>query len=113
MGKLALCNGENVITGDLMRAGAASRNDGEALEDLEDLVGEEAKLGIRKPAKPRGTAKIAGDTTHTTRSEVRSDVPIPQAPFYGSRVVEDIALDDVFSFENETALFKGQWQFKQ
>jgi 5-methyltetrahydrofolate--homocysteine methyltransferase len=40
-------------------------------------------------------------------------VPIPQAPFYGSRVVEDIALDNVFSFVNETALFKGQWQFKQ
>ena len=38
---------------------------------------------------------------------------IPQAPFYGSRVVEDISLDDVFSFVNETALFKGQWQFKQ
>jgi 5-methyltetrahydrofolate--homocysteine methyltransferase len=28
-------------------------------------------------------------------------------------VVEDIALDDVFSFVNENALFKGQWQFKQ
>ena len=38
---------------------------------------------------------------------------IPQAPFYGSRVVEDIPLDDVFAFVNETALFKGQWQFKQ
>jgi 5-methyltetrahydrofolate--homocysteine methyltransferase len=40
-------------------------------------------------------------------------VPIPVAPFYGSRVVEDINLDDVFAFVNETALFKGQWQFKQ
>ena len=25
----------------------------------------------------------------------------------------DIDLDDVFAFVNETALFKGQWQFKQ
>ena len=38
---------------------------------------------------------------------------IPTAPFFGSRVVEDIPLDDVFAFVNETALFKGQWQFKQ
>jgi 5-methyltetrahydrofolate--homocysteine methyltransferase len=82
------------------------------LDDVEDLVGEEAKLGIRKPLKPRA-AKAAGDTTHTHRSNVRADAPVPQAPFYGSRVVEDIALDDVFAFVNETALFKGQWQFKQ
>ncbi|HEY0765713.1 MAG TPA: methionine synthase [Pyrinomonadaceae bacterium] len=83
----------------------------DAAEDVEDLIGEEQKLGIRKAAKPR--AKIAGDTTHTTRSAVSQDVPIPTAPFFGSRVVEDIALDDVFEFVNETALFKGQWQFKQ
>ena len=83
----------------------------EAAEDVEDLIGEEAKLGIRKPGRaPR--AKV-GDTTHTVRSQVSPEVPIPRAPFYGSRVVEDIKLDDVFAFINETALFKGQWQFKQ
>ena len=85
----------------------------DAPEDVEDLVGEEAKLGIRKALKPRGVVKIAGDTTHTTRSAVSQDVAIPKAPFYGSRVVADVSLDDVFAFVNETALFKGQWQFKQ
>ncbi|HEX6648049.1 MAG TPA: methionine synthase [Pyrinomonadaceae bacterium] len=90
-------------------AGAATT---EVAEDVEDLIGEEAKLGIRKPARPRG-ARVTGDTTHTVRSQVSSDVAIPTAPFYGSRVVEDIELDDVFAFINETALFKGQWQFKQ
>jgi 5-methyltetrahydrofolate--homocysteine methyltransferase len=82
-------------------------------EDQEDLVGEDAKLGIRKPAKPRGTAKRSGDTSHTTRSAISTEVPIPRAPFYGSRVVEDMPLKEVFAFVNETALFKGQWQFKQ
>jgi 5-methyltetrahydrofolate--homocysteine methyltransferase len=82
-----------------------------AAEDPEDLIGEEAKLGIRKTARPRATKTV--DTTHTTRSQVNPDVPIPTPPFYGSRVVEDIKLDDVFAFINETALFKGQWQFKQ
>jgi 5-methyltetrahydrofolate--homocysteine methyltransferase len=81
--------------------------------DVEDLIGEEAKLGIRKPAKPRGVTKLSGDTTHTTRSDVRTEVVIPEIPFYGSRVVEDVSLDEVFAFTNETALFKGQWQFKQ
>ncbi len=82
----------------------------EVAEDVEDLIGEEAKLGIRKTARPR---KSIGDTTHTVRSNVSRDVPIPHAPFYGSRVVEGVSLADLFSFINETALFKGQWQFKQ
>jgi 5-methyltetrahydrofolate--homocysteine methyltransferase len=80
-------------------------------EEAEELIGEEAKLGIRKPARRRSVP--VGSTTDTTRSSIREDLPIPTAPFFGSRVVEDIALDDVFSFVNETALFKGQWQFKQ
>ena len=90
-------------------AGAATT---EVPEDIEDLIGEEAKLGIRKPARPRG-ARVTGDTTHTVRSQVSLAVAIPTAPFYGSRAVENIELDDVFAFINETALFKGQWQFKQ
>jgi 5-methyltetrahydrofolate--homocysteine methyltransferase len=113
MDKLVGGNGEQIITGALAKAVAASGEDGETAEDVEDRVGEEAKLGISKRVKPRGTTKTAGDTTHTTRSEVSQDVSIPTAPFYGSRVVDDISLDDVFSFVNETALFKGQWQFKQ
>src|SRR5690349_10817791 len=84
----------------------------DVVEDVEDLVGEEAKLGIRKAARPRGAAP-SGNTTHTTRSLVNPDVPIPAPPFYGSRVVDDIPLEDVFAFVNENALFKGQWQFKQ
>ncbi|HVQ40151.1 MAG TPA: vitamin B12 dependent-methionine synthase activation domain-containing protein, partial [Pyrinomonadaceae bacterium] len=113
MDKLVGGNGEQVITAELAKAAAASGENGELPEDVEDRVGEEAKLGISKAAKPRGASKVMGDTTHTTRSEVRRDVVIPKAPFYGSRVVDDISLDDVFSFVNETALFKGQWQFKQ
>ena len=85
----------------------------DAGDDVEDLIGEEQKLGIRKTAKPRGVVKVKGDTSHTMRSQVSTEVPIPRAPFYGSRVVDDIPLDDVFAFINETALFKGQWQFKQ
>ncbi len=113
MDKLASGNGAELNMGDMAKAAVASGSDLEATEDSEDLVGEEAKLGIRKPLQPRGTTKIAGDTTHIRRSDVGTEVPVPPAPFYGSRVVEDIALDEVFSFVNETALFKGQWQFKQ
>ena len=107
MDKLASGNGE------VAKALAAELEIAEPAEDVEDLIGEEAKLGIRKPTRTRVSSSGKGDTTHTKRSTVRKDVPIPSAPFYGSRVVENIDLDDVFAFVNETALFKGQWQFKQ
>ncbi|MDT4968383.1 MAG: 5-methyltetrahydrofolate--homocysteine methyltransferase [Acidobacteriota bacterium] len=110
------------LTGGTMRAetpakssavGVIEGNGNLPTDDSEDLVGEDAKLGIRTQARPRAVVKIVGDTTHTRRSDVSTNVPIPRAPFYGSRVVDDIPLDDVFAFVNETALFKGQWQFKQ
>ncbi|HEV2707367.1 MAG TPA: methionine synthase, partial [Pyrinomonadaceae bacterium] len=95
-------------------AGAGVTVGGETDESAEDLVGEDAKLGVRAPvARTRAAKRHVGDTTHTVRSDVNPQAPIPRAPFYGSRVVEDVPLADVFAFVNETALFKGQWQFKQ
>jgi 5-methyltetrahydrofolate--homocysteine methyltransferase len=111
MDKLVGAGNGTAVAPERAKAAAATDN-GDQPEDVEDRVGEEAKLGISKRVKPRGATPL-GDTTHTARSAVSSANPIPLAPFYGSRVIEDIDLDDVFSFVNETALFKGQWQFKQ
>jgi 5-methyltetrahydrofolate--homocysteine methyltransferase len=114
MDKLVGGNGDHALPATLSKAAGASAGDvTDEVEDVEDLVGEEAKLGLRKPSRPPGAPVGERDTTHTTRSSVTSDVAIPRAPFYGSKVVEDISLDEVFSFVNEVALFKGQWQFKQ
>jgi 5-methyltetrahydrofolate--homocysteine methyltransferase len=88
----------------------ASNDDIQTVEDVEDLVGEDAKLGKQAA---RVSSRSAGDTTHTTKSDVSTGVPIPTAPFYGSKVVEIKDLTKVFAFINETALFKGQWQYKQ
>ena len=82
----------------------------ETVTDAEDLVGEDAKLG---KAAARVSTRTTGDSTHTTQSDVSTDIAIPTAPFYGSKVVEITDLNKVFSFINETALFKGQWQYKQ
>ncbi|MCW5948747.1 MAG: methionine synthase [Pyrinomonadaceae bacterium] len=78
--------------------------------DAEDLVGEDAKLGQEAA---RVSSRSSGDTTHTTRSDTSVLDEVPKAPFYGSKVVEITDLTKVFAFINETALFKGQWQFKQ
>jgi 5-methyltetrahydrofolate--homocysteine methyltransferase len=117
MDKLMSGNGEAQAA--TASASAVAITDGSApglaavLESDEDLVGEDAKLGLRQPARPRVVEKIAGDTTHTNRSDISANAPVPQPPFLGSRVAQDIPLSDVFAYVNETALFKGQWQFKQ
>lgn len=83
------------------------------ITDVEDLVGEDAKLGM---AAARAAIRASGDdnrTKHTTKSDVAPAEMIPVAPFYGSKVVEIKDLTKVFDFINETALFKGQWQYKQ
>ena len=82
----------------------------ETVSVTEDLVGEDAKLG---KAAARVSSRSSGSITHTGRSDVSNDVDIPQPPFYGSKVVEIKDLTKVFAFINETALFKGQWQYKQ
>lgn len=82
----------------------------QTVDDVEDLVGEDAKLG---QVAARVSARQTGDTTHTTKSDIKPAEIIPSAPFYGSKVVEIKDLNKVFAFINETALFKGQWQYKQ
>ncbi len=91
-------------------AGGSDSSSIETVADVEDLVGEDAKLG--KEAA-RVSTRSSGDTTHTTRSDVALVEQLPKAPFYGSKVVEIKDLTKVFDFINETALFKGQWQYKQ
>ncbi|MGI8543589.1 MAG: REP-associated tyrosine transposase, partial [Aridibacter sp.] len=82
----------------------------QTVTDEEDLVGEDAKLGKQAA---RVSARQTGDTTHTTKSDIQPVENLPIAPFYGSKVVEIKDLTKVFDFINETALFKGQWQYKQ
>ncbi len=56
---------------------------------------------------------VAVATRTRVRSEVATDVVVPAAPFYGSRVVESIDLEEIYPFINRVALFRGQWQFKK
>ena len=48
----------------------------------------------------------------TRRSDVSQDNSIPQAPFFGSRVIKGIQLADYAGMLDERALFVGQWGLK-
>ena len=108
--KAATANGKSkslALTNDLS---APDDDSIQTVTDAEDLVGEDAKLGTQAA---RVSTRNVGDTTHTTKSDAAQLENLPTAPFYGSKVVELKDLSKVFAFINETALFKGQWQYKQ
>jgi len=63
--------------------------------------------GILSPASGPGSP------VSPLRSSVSPAPTIPVPPFWGTRVVSDIPLDEVFRFVNEVALIRGQWQVKK
>jgi 5-methyltetrahydrofolate--homocysteine methyltransferase len=69
-------------------------------EDGEELIGTEAKIALM----------LAEEEHVPKRSKIRIDVVIPKPPFWGSKVAEDISLDEVFRYVNEAALIRGQWR---
>ncbi|MGP4110838.1 methionine synthase [Streptomyces sp. 4N509B] len=55
------------------------------------------------------TPEPAGSAAAPARSDTATDVPIPRAPFTGTRVVRGIPLKEYAEWLDEDALFKGQW----
>jgi len=69
---------------------------------------------VRVTTPPIPGTELAGPSPREyVPSDVARDVPIPQPPFWGSRVVRGIPLRDIFPWVNETALFRGQWQYQK
>jgi 5-methyltetrahydrofolate--homocysteine methyltransferase len=52
---------------------------------------------------------IAAGTDATTRSDIRADNAVPQAPFFGARVLRDIPLGEVFELLDLDELYRLQW----
>jgi 5-methyltetrahydrofolate--homocysteine methyltransferase len=85
---------------------------GAADEDDDTLTGTEAKIALAQREDARYNADApAGEAAK--RSAVATDVPIPVPPFWGSRVVDAVPLDEVFAYINEIALVRGQWQMRK
>ena len=90
------------------------------LHIMDDLTSEngarETRLTEGRIVKQFARAAVAsaGDgEVSTERSSVVTPAPdIPKPPFVGRRVRTDFDLNEVFSYVNETALFKNQWQLK-
>jgi len=73
----------------------------------------ERKLAERRERRERHRALVGESLPQlddaSVRSDVALDVPVPAAPFFGTRVVKGIALADYMSLLDERATFLGQW----
>ena len=90
----------------------------EGLRLMDAIMG--VKKGVPGAALPelreRRVRAVAKDneltTTDTTRSDVSTDIEIPKAPFFGSRIVKGLPIADYLGMLDERALFVGQWGLK-
>lgn len=73
-----------------------------------------AALPERRKRRVRNAAKPARTSVEDmpARSDVATDIAIPEPPFWGSRVVRGIPLADYTPYLDERALFLGQWGLK-
>ena len=62
------------------------------------------------PRKSSTRADVAEPCPRAPTSPI--DVPVFAPPFLGARVAKGIALDEIATYINETALFRNQWQFR-
>ena len=93
---------------DLIKTG----REGELNHEIDERLGKRAAVEerIAAQARPDGVESAEPEGTGPT---VSTDVAVPPAPFWGSRVVDGIRLEDVLPFVNRVALYRGQWQFKK
>ena len=77
--------------------------EGETREALVTKTRDAARRLREKGAEPE-----ALDTTGTTRSAARTDVPVPTPPWWGTREL-DVPLDEVFGHLDTHVLFKLHW----
>lgn len=87
----------------------------EALDAEVDLrLAKRAAVETRVNAMQEDAASDAeGQTMLADRSDVARDIPLPEPPFWGDRLIEDIPLSTIYPYVNTVALFRGQWGFRK
>lgn len=98
---------------DLLAENRLDEIDREVQERLAKRAGSEAKVAAMRSKQKVAPSDAAMTATMDVRSTVATDIPVPEPPFFGDRLVQDIDLDDIYPFINEVALFRGQWGFKK
>jgi 5-methyltetrahydrofolate--homocysteine methyltransferase len=70
------------------------------------------ELGGRNLPPRRSQQAVEAVEVPSRSPQVAIDNEVFKPPFLGSRVVKGIALDEIATYVNETALFRNQWQYR-
>ncbi len=78
----------------------------------------QSRIAKLAAANAAGGPPLRGGSDPTTATiAARSDTPldnrVPTPPFWGTRVIDQLELTDIYPFINPIALFRGQWQVKK
>jgi 5-methyltetrahydrofolate--homocysteine methyltransferase len=106
---------------DCLKAGRLSELDTEIERRLTKRADAEEKFAATKAAKAKADSGSAtpGGSVAVLETPARSDTrdlppgEVPTPPFWGARLVERVALDQILPFVNRVALYRGQWGFRK
>jgi 5-methyltetrahydrofolate--homocysteine methyltransferase len=82
----------------------------------------EQRFGLREPDEeaeeraavaPAPRFETVPPSAPIPRSDIGHEYPVPWPPFWGTRVLDDIELDAVLEFINESMLFQVQWGYRK
>lgn len=72
--------------------------------------GEKPKLEIYiDPRLKERKQKEVKTTSTIIKSKVSTDISVPNPPFLGTKIVNNIPIEKVYEYINEVALFRGSW----
>jgi 5-methyltetrahydrofolate--homocysteine methyltransferase len=75
------------------------------------------KLNLKTPLKTVIPNLRKNNTDIIIQQSEKSDVKpaevIPEAPFWGVKIIDNVDLNEVFKYINEAALIRGQWQVRK
>jgi 5-methyltetrahydrofolate--homocysteine methyltransferase len=68
---------------------------------------------IGQPAADSAQRPVDWDEINLRRAELHRDVPPPVPPFWGARVIEQVPLQNLAPFLNETMLYQFHWGYRK
>ncbi len=80
---------------------------------IEEITAAASQRHQRHAANKSKTKSTPAPSTSPIRADLDRSNPIPTPPFWGSTIVENINLRDIYAYINPTALYSVQWQLKR